>query len=122
TSITSLHPATAKGPARLVNRAFGLFGTQGPLPLHLTEYARDRLRNHRDPSFVAFANMLTHRLMSLFYRAWAAGQPAPSFDRDGNDPVERRVAAIAGYQGEALRRRDAMPDLAKRHFAGHLAS
>jgi type VI secretion system protein ImpH len=122
TSITSLHPASAKGPARLVNRVFGLFGTQGPLPLHLTEYARDRLRNHRDPSFVAFANMLTHRLMSLFYRAWAAGQPAPSFDRDGNDPVERRVAAIAGYQGEALRRRDAMPDLAKRHFAGHLAS
>jgi len=32
----------------------------------MTEYARDRQRNHRDTTFVAFANMLTHRLMGLF--------------------------------------------------------
>ena len=120
-TIASFTPGTDGKPARLINRFFGLFGPQGPLPLHLTEYARDRQRNHRDPTFVAFANMLTHRLMSLFYRAWSAGQPSPSFDR-GDDPVERRVAAIAGYHGDNLRNRDALPDLAKRHFAGHLSA
>lgn len=108
-------------PGRLTNRFFGLFGPQGPLPLHLTEYARDRQRNHRDPTFVSFANMLTHRLLGLLYRAWAAGQPAPSFDRPQNDPVQRKIAAIAGLAGKTLDARDAMPDLAKRYFAGHLA-
>ncbi|MDU9005932.1 type VI secretion system baseplate subunit TssG [Sedimentitalea todarodis] len=107
-------------PARLTNRFFGLFGPNGPLPLHMTQYARDRHRNHRDSTFVAFANMLTHRMMSLLYRAWTTGQPAPSFDR-ADDPMARKVAALAGYHGRALRDRDAMPDLAKLHFAGHLA-
>lgn len=107
-------------PARLTNRFFGLFGPNGPLPLHLTQYARDRFRNHRDSTFVAFANMLTHRMMGLLYRAWNTGQPAPSFDRS-DDPMARKVAALAGYHADTLRDRDAMPDLAKLHFAGHLA-
>ncbi|MGB5556667.1 MAG: type VI secretion system baseplate subunit TssG [Paracoccaceae bacterium] len=120
-TIRSFEPGEHGRPARLINRFFGLFGPHGPLPLHLTEYARDRQRNHRDTTLVAFANMLTHRLMSLFYRAWSAGQPAPSFDRGDNDPVERKVAAIAGYHGTNLRQRDEFPDLAKRHFAGLLS-
>ncbi|MGR3343142.1 MAG: type VI secretion system baseplate subunit TssG, partial [Paracoccaceae bacterium] len=120
-TIAEFTPPAAGKPGRLVNRFFGLFGPQGPLPLHLTEFARDRLRNHRDSTFVAFANMLTHRLMGLFFRAWSSGQPAPSFDRGQDDVVERKVAALAGYGGIHLRGRDAMPDLAKRHFVGHLA-
>ncbi len=119
-TITDFKPGTDKVPGRLTNRFFGFFGPHGPLPLHLTDYARDRIRNHRDDTFVGFANMLTHRLMSLFYRAWRSGQPAPSFDR-GNDVVEGRVAAIAGYRGEAFQKRDAMPDLTRRHFAAHLS-
>lgn len=119
-TIAAFEPAGASGPGRLTNRFFGFFGPQGPLPLHLTEFARDRQRNHRDPTFVAFANMLTHRLMSLLYRAWASGRPTASFDR-GEDPVANKIAALAGYYGDDMRRRDDMPDLARRHFAGHLA-
>ncbi|MEM1431685.1 MAG: type VI secretion system baseplate subunit TssG [Pseudomonadota bacterium] len=108
-------------PGRLTNRFFGLFGPQGPMPLHLTEYARARLRHHRDPTFVEFANVFTHRLMTLLYRAWLGGQPAPSFDRGDDDAFERKVAAFAGYLGDAARRRDAMADVAKRHYSGLLA-
>ncbi len=125
----SFPPSTVAGfnapigdrPGRLTNRFFGLFGPQGPLPLHMTEYARERLRNHRDPTLVAFANMLTHRMVTLLYRAWRSGQPAPSFDRGENDGFERKVAAIGGYHGTHLRKKDDFPDLAKRHFAGLLA-
>jgi len=120
-TIAAFEMPHGESPGRLTNRFFGLFGPHGPLPLHLTEYARDRERNHRDPTFVAFANMLTHRLMGLLYRAWAAGQPAPSFDRPKNDPVQRKIAAISGHLGKGLSDRDAMPDLAKRFFAGHLS-
>ena len=121
-TISAFEPGLDGKPAQLTNRSFGLFGPMGPLPLHLTEYARDRRRNHRDVTLIAFANMLTHRLMSLFYRGWAAGQPAPSFDRPHDDPFERKVAAISGHHAKGLRGRDVMPDMAKRYFAGHLAS
>lgn len=121
-TIAAFTPPAAGRPARLTNRFFGLFGPHGPLPLHLTEYARDRQRNHRDSSLVAFANMLTHRMMGLLYRAWSSAQPASSFDRGGVEPLERKVAALAGYGDPALDRADAMPDLAKRHFTGHLAA
>ncbi len=111
-----------QGNMRLTNRTFGLFGPQGPLPLHLTEFARNRRRNERDTTFLAFADMFTHRLMGLFFRTWAAGQPAPNFDRPDQDSFERKVAALSGDNSRAMRERDEMPDMAKRHFAGHLAS
>lgn len=110
-----------QGQMRLTNRTFGLFGPQGPLPLHLTEFARNRRRNERDTTFLAFADMFTHRLLGLFFRTWAAGQPAPNFDRPEQDTFERKVAALSGYNSRAMRQRDEMPDMAKRHFAGHLA-
>lgn len=119
-TIASFTPGTDEKPARLINRFFGLFGPQGPLPLHLTEYARDRARNHRDTTLLAFADMITHRMMSLLYRAWTTGEPAPSFDRN-DDPMARKVAALSGYHALGLRDRDAMPDLAKLHFSGHLS-
>ena len=120
-TVLKAEPPTANRRGRLINRFFGLFGPHGPLPIHLTEYARDRLRNRRDPTIVAFADMLTHRMMSLLYRAWSAAEPAPSFDR-GDDPFEQRVAALAGFKGQSFVDRDAMSDILRRFFAGHLGS
>ena len=120
-TIASLKLPEEGKPGQLNTRFFGLFGPQGPLPLHLTEYARARMRHHRDPTLVAFANMFTHRLLTLLFRAWTSGQPAPSFDRGKDDSFERKVAALGGYLGDASRRRDAMADLAKRHYTGLLA-
>ncbi|WP_319544410.1 type VI secretion system baseplate subunit TssG [Ruegeria conchae] len=120
-TLTRFEPASENAPGKLNNLFFGFFGPQGPLPLHLTEFARDRQRNHRDPTFVAFADMLTHRMMSLLYRAWSAAEPAPSFDR-GDDPFEQRVAALAGFKGQSFVDRDAMSDILRRFFAGHLGS
>lgn len=110
------------GHHRLTQRFFGLFGPNGALPLHLTEYARDRQRNHQDPTLVAFADVFHHRMMSLLYRAWATGEPAPSFDRPDDDPFGTKLDALAGLAGESFECRDAMPDLAKRYFAGLLAA
>lgn len=119
-AIASYKPGQVGAPGKLVNRFFGFFGPQGPLPLHLTEYARDRKRNHRDGTLVAFADMLTHRLLSLLYRAWRNGQPAASYDR-AEDPLSDKVGALAGIHGKGLSDRDDMPDNARRHFAAHLA-
>jgi type VI secretion system protein ImpH len=106
----------------LAQYMFGLFGPNGPLPLHLTEYAYNREHSFRDPTFKAFGDMFHHRMLSLFYRAYASGEPTSSFDRKGEvDPFAQKVAAIAGLKGAALADRDAMPDLAKLRYAGRLS-
>lgn len=109
------------GRPRLGVRFFGLFGPMGPLPLHLTEYARDRLRNHADPTLARFADVFHHRALLLFYRAWAQAQPAVQADRPGDDQYAKWVGALFGQAPEAMRGADAVPDGAKRYAAGHLS-
>ena len=112
-------------PDRLLVRFLGLFGPNGPLPLHLTEYARERLRYHGDKTFLRFADIFHHRILSLFYRAWADGQPTVHYDRVQKGIDEDRFSAylgsLFGIGAASLRDRDAMPDRAKLHFAGHFA-
>ena len=109
-------------PPRLLVRFFGLFGADGPLPLHLTEYARDRRRLARDQSVTRFADLFHHRALSLFWRAWADNRPTISFDRPNDDRFTTYVGSLIGLGTPALRHRDAMPDLTKLHFAGLLAN
>lgn len=98
----------------------GLLGPNGPLPLHLTEYARDRLRNAGDPTLVRFLDIFHHRMLSLLYRAWADAQPTVQFDRPESDRFAAYVGSLAGIGLPSLKERDAMPDLAKLYFAGRL--
>lgn len=108
-------------PPRLLVYFLGLLGPNGPLPLHLTEYARDRLRNHDDPSLARFLDLFNHRMLALLYRAWAQAQPAVSFDRPEQDRFGVYLGSLSGIGMPAFLGRDAMPDLAKLHFTGHLA-
>ena len=56
-------------PGELAQYMFGLFGPNGPLPLHFTEYAYNRQRSFRDSTFKAFGDIFHHRMLSLLYRA-----------------------------------------------------
>jgi type VI secretion system protein ImpH len=121
-TVTAFEPRGPEGPGRLRNLFFGLFGPMGPLPLHVTEYARDRERNFDDPTLSAFADTFHHRMTALLYRAWASAEPVTGYDRPGDDPFAAHVAALTGLRGPAFRNRDAMPDVAKLHFAGRLSA
>ena len=120
--LAGIEPAADGRPPRLLVHFFGLFGPDGPLPLHLTEYARDRRRNFRDATWQRFADIFHHRALSLFWRAWADSRPTISFDRPDEDRFARYVGALIGLGMDSLRDRDAMPDLTKLHFAGHFAN
>jgi type VI secretion system protein ImpH len=109
-------------PSQLAVNFFGLFGPNGPLPLHLTEYARDRLRNADDPTFSEFLDIFHHRMLSLFYRSWASAQPTVNFDRPEEDRFSTYTGALFGLGMPSLRNRDEIPDLVKLHFAGRLSS
>lgn len=108
-------------PPRLVQEFFGMFGPNGPLPLHLTEFARERMLHHRDPSFARFIDLLHHRPLTLFYRSWAQAQPAASFDRPSSDRFSTYVGALVGMGTPALRQRDEAGDHVRLYFAGSLS-
>jgi len=120
TPITRLEPH-AFGPPRLVQRVLSLFGPNGALPTHLTEYARERAMHHGDRSFGAFVDLLLHRYGLLFYRAWARANPVVSLDRGEEAPIVRHVGALAGLAEPSQRGRDALGDFPKLFFAGRLA-
>lgn len=108
--------------ARLAVNFFGLMGANGPLPLHITEYVRDRLRHGGDGTMLAFLDVFHHRMLSLFYRARATAEPVISLDRADNDRFSTFVGSMFGIGAPALRERDAIGDFAKLHFAGLLAN
>jgi len=120
-TLASYRPGHDDMPGRLVVHFFGLFGPNGPLPLHLTEYARERLRNASDPTLARFLDIFHHRMLLYFYRAWASAQPAVNFDRPEEDCFALYVGALFGLGMPSLRDRDNLPDLAKLHHAGQIA-
>ena len=118
--LASFTPATATEPPRLHVHLFGLLGPNGPLPLHLTEYTRERLRNAGDPTISRFLDVLQHRFLAFLYRAWAQAQPHVARDRPADDRFSTYVGAFIGLAPPAFRNRDAVPDLAKLFHAGAL--
>ena len=107
-------------PPRMHGLFFGLFGPNAPLPLHLTEYALGRKHNAKDSTFIAFADIFHHRMLSLFYRVWADSQPTVQLDRPGEDRFNLYVGALVGLSTPNLDGRDALPDQYKRFFSGRL--
>jgi type VI secretion system protein ImpH len=105
---------------RLQVRLFGLFGPNGPMPLHVTEYVRERLRLAGDPTLSRFCDLFHHRFLAMFYRAWAQAQPHVSRDRPQADRFTVYVGSFLGMATSTSRDRDALPDLAKFFHVGAL--
>ena len=114
------------GVPRVFVRFLGMFGPQGPLPLHLTEFARDRERHHGDATFARFVDIFHHRLLLMFYRAWRQAQPAATHDRPAEDRYRAYVGALLGHGSPGWYRPGTRTQesheltASKRHFTGHL--
>ncbi len=88
------------------------------LPLCLTEYARDRILHHGDPTFAAFCNVFHHRLLSFFFRAWADARKTVDFDRPTDEHWSQYIGSLVGLGMDSLHKRDSLPDCAKMYYAG----
>lgn len=120
-SLSAFEAAGENDFHKLSVRFFGLCGPNGALPLHLTEYIRDRVRHHDDTAFKAFLDVFHHRMLSLFYRAWADAQPTVHHDRPQSDRFSVFVGSLMGIGMPTLSDRDACPDSAKLFYAGRFA-
>jgi type VI secretion system protein ImpH len=108
--------------ARLGVAFMGMFGPRGALPLHLTEYARDRMRNAGDATFARFVDIFHHRMLVLFHRAWAAAQPTVCQDRPATNRFTLYVGALFGLGLRSVVEQDPIPDRVKLHYAARLAA
>ena len=120
-SLDSFQNGDSERPPRMAVNFLGLFGPNAPLPPHITEYALERELHHKDNTLTAFFNLFHHRLISMFYRAWASSQKAVDSDRQADQRFATYIGSFFGVGMEALQNRDAVPDVAKLFFAGRLA-
>ncbi len=106
-------------PPRLYTFAFGLFGPQGPLPLHVSSEAQARRRSDR--ALADFCDVFHHRLIALYWRAHAKARPAIEQDRPDANRFRHRLGAVAGLAGPAHFDRSALPDRFALFTAGLIA-
>lgn len=107
------------GRSRVLVKFLGLLGPQGALPLATTEEAYTWLLT-RDDAFPRFLDILNHRFLQLFFRAWADARPVAQHDRPDADRFETYVGAMIGIGSAPYRGLDSVNDLDKLRFAGLL--
>lgn len=120
-AISGFSRSDRNGLPRIEQRFFGFLGPNGPLPLHLTEFARERLLHNADPTLVRFLDLFNHRFLALFYRAWSQAQPTTSFDRPREDRFADFVGSLIGIGAPTLHARDDAGDHVKLYFSGWMS-
>ena len=109
------------GRARVEGYWLGLTGPMGPLPLHLSEFAYYERRYSKRHPFGQFLDMLSGRMLQLFYRAWAESNPASQADRPDDDRFAYYLSCLTGAT-EGAGANAAFPARARLHYAGLFAS
>jgi type VI secretion system protein ImpH len=108
------------GRIRVHVKFLGLLGPQGALPLATTDEAHSWWLA-RDDAFPRFLDILNHRFLQLFYRAWADARPIVQHDRPEADRFITYIGAMIGVGSPPYRNLDSVPDAAKLAFAGLMA-
>lgn len=125
-------PGRDKRPPLVAVNVLGLIGPEGPMPLHLTRWIIARQSSRwfagsesggatADTSFLDFINMLQHRMMALYWRAWADARPAVQIAHDEGGRVVAMMRALAGIGLPGSRSDDPRIDGAKLRHATSLA-
>jgi type VI secretion system protein ImpH len=127
---------------KLMVRFTGLTGPNGALPLRYSDFIRNRLRGiqdadlrgpreeaalsqgagaARDSTLAEFIDIFHHRIISLFYRAWAVSHKTVDLDRPGDRTFAEWIASTFGCGIPEMEGLDAVPSLHRLPFAGHLS-
>lgn len=109
----------------------GLIGPEGPMPLHLTRWIIARQSSRwfsgddsgatADTSFLDFINMLQHRMLALYWRAWADARADIQIAHGTGGRVTAMMQAMAGIGLPGTRGGDDRLDNAKLRHATSLA-
>lgn len=110
-----------QGRLRLFVKFLGLLGPQGALPLATTEETY-HWQLARDDAFPRFLDILNHRFLQLFFRAWADARPVAQHDRPESDRFAAYVGSAIGVGSRPYQGLDTVPDPEKLAYAGLLGA
>ncbi|MTH46695.1 type VI secretion system baseplate subunit TssG [Intestinirhabdus alba] len=79
----------------------GIWGPQGAMPLHYSEWAYSRDKHH-DHTLIDFVDIFHHRALSLFYRAWFLSQDTASLDRKDDERFSFYIGSLVGLDPAEL--------------------
>ncbi len=122
--LSGFRPGQAGRPPQVSVNVLGLIGPEGPMPLHLTRWIIARQSSRwfagadggsatADTSFLDFINILQHRMMALYWRAWADARPGVQIAHDDGGRVMAMMRALAGIGLPGTRSDDPRLDGAK---------
>ncbi|ETX30234.1 type VI secretion system baseplate subunit TssG [Roseivivax isoporae] len=128
--VAAVTPGQEGLPPNVAVNVIGLIGPEGPMPLHMTRWIMQRLSQRwfagdtsgatADTSFLDFVNMLQHRQIGLYWRAWADARPEIHVTRADGDRITAMMRAIAGIGLPETLTGDQRIDGAKLHHATSL--
>jgi type VI secretion system protein ImpH len=107
-------------PHTLTVNFLGLTGPSGVLPYVYTELLRTRAGTG-EPAPAAFLDLINHRLVSLFYRAWEKHRVAFDTEAGENSRFAGHAFALMGLGLASLRERHTFPDQVLLKYAGYFA-
>lgn len=97
---------TVDDQTRVDVNVLGLLGPEGPMPLYLTRWVMTRLSNRwfagnaggvtSDTAFVDLSNTLQHRMIALYWRAWADARAEIHVSQPGGGPTMAILRSLAG--------------------------
>jgi type VI secretion system protein ImpH len=86
-------------PRIVITPAFiGLLGASGALPLHDTERAAARTSAGADESWQPFVDLLSNRVVGLFYEAWGKYRVEHGLDTRARDDLLPLLSAFSGLR------------------------
>jgi len=122
-----VHPAkkeSAGSPPNLVVNFMGLTGPKGILPTYYTELQQHRQRE-KDTGLQDFFDLINHRTLSLFYRAWQKYQLPVLYELHNHypslgstDAITKALHCLVGNGDETVRKQLPIPGENILYFAG----
>jgi type VI secretion system protein ImpH len=104
--VAGFHPGGEGTPSRVDAEVLGLLGPEGALPLHITRWVMSRMSERwfvsadadaaSDTTFLDFCNILQHRMIALYWRAWADARPEVQVEHGQSGRVRSMIEALAG--------------------------
>ncbi|WP_020586524.1 type VI secretion system baseplate subunit TssG [Desulfobacter curvatus] len=117
--VAGYRPGNDDQAAEMMVNCFGLLGCNGPMPLFLTEYVFERSYQHKDHALRNFLDIFHHRMISLYYRAWAINQITVNRDWQ-KDPFSDYIGALINIKGKTRATVDDIPKDARLYYSGRL--
>ena len=96
--------------AELTTTFLGLFGAASPLATYMSEDVLSAESND-EKSLRSFYDVLHHRLISLFYRAWKKYRFSAGFRTDGSDAFTRRALVFVGVDAAGAMPKQGLPPI-----------